>query len=214
MESRRTLGYVGMQMRLERCLVFLWILFTVWEFLVSYEWFPQTGDKGGKAVKCWGTCCGKTFKKSSLERMQNKLCSQWSDEKSRSFNVLVVTFYFSLSVLQTHVGFQSVSICNQTGARLQVNGQWSLSTSIMLKREFSPAHVTLCKWFVFYFERTLFIIQSSLRKKETNEIRIFSLELLASIFIATLMSKIEKSRLQVPFKVHVQYSLCLDMYVL
>lgn len=84
----------------------------------------------------------------------------------------------------------------------------------MLKREFSPAHVTLSKWFVFYFERTLFIIQSSLRKKETNEIWTFSLELLASIFIATLMSKIEKSQLQVPFKVHVQYSLCLDMYVL
>lgn len=60
-------------------------------------------DKGGKAVKCWGKCCGKIFKKWSLESIQPKLCSQRCNEKSRSFNFIVITFYFLLSILQAHI---------------------------------------------------------------------------------------------------------------
>lgn len=51
--------------------------------------------------------------------------------------------------------------------------------------------------YVLFWKDTVHYSQSSLRKKETNEIWICSLELLASIVIATLMSKIEKSQLQV-----------------
>lgn len=159
----RMLVYTGMQMRVEWCLVFYRLR------------FPQNGLK---AVKC----CGKTFK-NRPGRMQNRLCSRWREEKSRSFPQ--DHFLFS------HVGFPPFQAFNQTAAMLHVNVQWSPSAPIRLKQESNPAHVTLCKWSVFYFGKTPFIIRSSLRKKGET----------ASAFVAML------SELQVSFKVHIQHDL-------
>lgn len=105
--KERMPGYVGMQMWAERWLMFLWILFYclgIPRLLRAISW---KRDKSGKSVQCWGKCCGKTFKKRSLEGIQNKLGSQWCDEKCRSFNFVVIKFYFPPTALQTriHKGF-------------------------------------------------------------------------------------------------------------
>lgn len=123
MESRRMPGYMGMQMWAERCLVFLWILFTGWEFLISYEWFLQMGIK---VVKMLRKMLWKKHLKSdhwrgnwtsspySVMRNLGRLISSWSH-----------FIFLSVSAANTHtLGFHSVcihsSIFNQTLAILQI----------------------------------------------------------------------------------------------